>query len=129
MALGMTDTRLFRYQQRFWGKRYLASTYQSLNGYGYVADLGFALDYKFNDIISGDITVMNGEGYLELQLDNGVRSSLGLTLTPDNNFAFRIYGDFERKPDADLITGILFAGFKSKLFNFGAEASLKTNLD
>jgi hypothetical protein len=129
MAFGLTDTRLFKYQQRFWGKRYLANTYQSLNGYGYVADLGFALDYKFNDFISGDITVMNGEGYLELQLDNGVRSSLGLTITPNNNFAFRLYGDYERKPDADQITGILFAGFKNELINFGAEASLKTNMD
>jgi hypothetical protein len=129
IAFGLTDTRLFRYQQKFWGKRYLANTYQSLNGYGFVADLGFALDYKFNDIISGDITVMNGEGYLELQLDNGVRSSLGLNITPNSNFAFRIYGDYERKPNAARITGIVFAGFKNELLNFGAEASVKSNMD
>ena len=129
MAFGLTDTRIFRYQQRFWGKRYLANTYQALNGYGYVADLGFALDYKFNDVISGDITVMNGEGYLELQLDNGVRSSLGLNITPTSNIALRIYGDYENKPECEQVTGIFFAGFRNKLFNIGAEASLKTNLD
>ena len=129
MAFGLTDTRIFRYQQRFWGKRYLANTYQSLNGYGYVADLGFALDYKFNDILSGDITIMNGEGYLEIQRDNGIKSSAGLTITPDDHFAFRIYGDYEQKPDPEEITGIIFAGYKSKLITFGAEGSIKTNLD
>jgi len=129
MAFGLTDTRIFRYQQRFWGKRYLANTYQSLNGYGYVADLGFALDYKFNDLISGDITVMNGEGYLELQLDNGVRSSGGLTITPNESLAFRFYVDYEQDADIKQFTGIVFTGYKSNLFTLGAEASLKTNLD
>lgn len=129
MAFGLTDTRIFRYQQAFWGKRYLANTYQSLNGYGYVADLGFALDYKFNDIFSGDITVMNGDGYLELQTDNGVKSSVGLNITPGKHFVFRIYGDYEQKPGLEQVTGILFAGYKSKLFTLGAEGSLKTNLD
>jgi len=129
MAFGLTDTRIFRYQQRFWGKRYLANTYQSLNGYGYVADLGFTLDYKFNEIFSGDFTIMNGEGYLEMQLDNGVKSSLGLTITPNSNFALRIYGDYEDKPDIKEVTGIVFAGFKNEHLNVGAEASFKSNLD
>jgi len=129
MAFGLTDTRIFRYQQAFWGKRYLANTYQSLNGYGYVADLGFALDYKFNDIFSGDITVMNGDGYLDIQTDNGVKSSAGLIITPDEHFAFRIYGDYEQKPGLEQVTGILFAGYRSKLFTLGAEGSIKTNLD
>jgi len=129
MALGLTDTRIFKFQQRWWGKRYLASSYQSLNGYGYTADLGFTLDYKFSDVISADISVMNGEGYLELQLDNGVRSSLGIAITPNSNFAFRLYGDFEKKTDIQEVTGIIFAGYRNKILNIGAEASLKTNLD
>jgi hypothetical protein len=129
MAFGLTETKLFKFQQKFWGKRYLANSYQALNGYGYVADLGFALDYKFSDIISGDITAMNGEGYLELQRDNGVRTSMGLTITPVPNFAIRIYGDFEKKPDLEQITGIIFTGYRNKLLYIGAEASFRTNLD
>jgi hypothetical protein len=129
LYFGLTDTRLFRFQQRFWGKRYLANTYQSLNGYGYVADLGISADYKFNDLISADLTVMNGEGYLELQLDNGVRSSLGLIITPGDNLAFRIYGDYEKRNGVDLFTTIAFAGFKNQNLNAGLEFSSKTNLD
>ena len=129
MALGLTDTKIFKYQQSFWGKRYLAYTYQALNGYGYVADLGFTLDYKFNQIFSGDITVMNGDGYLELQMDNGVKSSAGLTITPTEYLAFRLYGDYEQKPGIEEVTGIIFVGFKNQLLSIGAEGSLKTNLD
>jgi hypothetical protein len=87
------------------------------------------MDYKFNDIISGDITVMNGEGYLELQLDNGVKSSLGVTITPTNNFALRIYGDYEQKPGIHEVTGVSFIGYRNKLVNIGAEASFKTNIN
>jgi hypothetical protein len=129
MAFGLTDTRIFKYQQNFWGKRYLANTYQALNGYGYVADLGLSLDYKFNEIFSGDITVMNGEGYLELQMDNGIKSSAGLTITPTEILAFRIYGDYEQRPGPEQFTGIFFAGLKAQNINVGIEASMKTNLD
>ena len=31
-----------------------------------------------------------------LQLDNGLRSSVGFTITPDPRFAFRIYGDLDK---------------------------------
>jgi len=126
---GLTDTRLFRYQQRFWGKRYLANTYQSLNGYGFVADLGVAADYKFSDIVSADVTIMNGEGYLELQLDDGVRSSLGINITPDENLAFRVYGDFETRNNVNRFTAIAFAGYRNDRMNGGIEFSTKSNLD
>lgn len=129
MTFGLTDTRIFRYQQNFWGKRYLANTYQALNGYGYVADLGIALDYKFNEIFSGDITVMNGDGYLELQKDNGVKTSAGLTITPVEHLALRFYGDYEQKPGLEQVTGIVFAGYKNQHLTLGAEVSMKTNLD
>ena len=63
IAFGITGTRLFDFQQKFWGKRYIANTYQSINGYGFVADLGIVIDYQINDIVKADITLMNGEGY------------------------------------------------------------------
>ena len=94
LTLGITGTRLFDYQQKFWGKRYIANTYQSLNGYGYVADLGVVADYKFNDIIEADFMLMNGEGYTNIQIDNDLKSSAGITLTPVKQLAVRVYGDY-----------------------------------
>ena len=61
-----------------------------------MADLGIVIDYHFNDIFKVDFTLMNGEGYSNLQLDNGLRTSAGLTITPESGLAFRIYGDLER---------------------------------
>jgi hypothetical protein len=129
LSFGITGTRLFDYQQKFWGKRYLANTYQSLNGYGYVADLGVAIDYKFNEICKGDITIMNGEGYSDIQLDNGVRTSAGIIITPIKQLAIRLYGDIENPEGKLQYTLIGFFGFKNDLVMIGGEISYKSNLD
>jgi len=129
ITLGITGTRLFDFQQKFWGKRYVANTYQSNNGYGYVADLGVVIDYKFNDVWKGDIMVMNGEGYSDLQLDNGVKSSAGITFTPVKQVAIRIYGDIENPKNEWRYTFIGFAGFKNDLITIGGELSYRSNLD
>lgn len=129
LTFGMTGTRIFDYQQKFWGKRYVANTYQSLNGYGFVADLGFVADYQFNDVFKADFTIMNGKGYSELQLDNNLRSSAGIIITPTEQLAFRLYGDVLKKKDLWQSTIIGFAGIKNDLITFGAEISYKTNLE
>ncbi|HPT20760.1 MAG TPA: hypothetical protein PLR88_02350 [Bacteroidales bacterium] len=126
---GITSTRLFDFQQKFWGKRYVANTYQSINGYGNVADLGVVVDYKFNDIIKGDFSIMNGEGYTEIQTDNSVKTSAGLTVTPTKQFAIRLYGDIDRPDGVWQCTLVGFAGFKNELVTVGVETSYKSNLD
>lgn len=129
IAFGITGTRLFEFQQKFWGKRYVANTYQSINGYGYIADLGVAIDYHFNDIFKIDFTLMNGEGYSNLQLDNGLRTSAGLTITPESGLSFRIYGDLERANTVWQPMFLGFAGFKNDKITIGAEVTYKSNLD
>jgi hypothetical protein len=129
LSIGITGTRLFSYQQQFWGKRYIAKPYQSINGYGFIADLGLAMDYKFNDTWKADITIMNGEGYSELQLDNSVKTSVGMTITPVKQLAIRLYGDLDRPQGIWQYTLIGFAGFKNEIITIGGEASYKSNLD
>ncbi len=126
---GIISTRMWEFQQRFWGKRYVANTYQSLNGYGFVADLGISMEYKFSDKVKADIFVMNGEGYSELQLDNNVKTSASILLTPTPNLAFRFYGDITRPDGIFQNTLIGFAGFKNDLLTIGAEVSYKSNID
>jgi hypothetical protein len=129
VSFGITTTRHFDFQQKFWGKRYIANTFQSLHDYGNTADLGVVVDYRFSDIFSGDFTVMNGEGYSELQLDNGVKTSAGLTITPSEQFAFRVYGDINKQFTTWQYTLLTFAGFKNEVVKIGAEFNYKTNLD
>ncbi|HNY14157.1 MAG TPA: hypothetical protein PKI12_01365 [Bacteroidales bacterium] len=128
-SAGITGTRIFEFQQRFWGKRYVANTYQSINGYGFIADLGFVIDYKFNDTWKADISVMNGEGYSNLQQDENLRTSIGLTITPPSGLAFRIYGDIQDSGGLWQPVGVIFAGYKNKLITIGAEVSYKSNID
>ena len=73
VSFGIVTTKHFIYLQQFWGKRFIATEFEVRNKYGYIADLGVVLDYKFNDKLSGDVAVTNGEGYSEIQLDNGVK--------------------------------------------------------
>jgi hypothetical protein len=129
LSFGITATRIFEFQQKFWGKRYLANNYQSENEYGYIADLGLVADYKFSDVVKGDITIMNGEGYSELQIDNSLRTSIGLTITPGNKLAFRVYADISKPLGIMQNTLIGFAGFKNDLITIGGEVSYKSNLD
>jgi len=129
ISFGITGTRLFSFQQKFWGKRYIANTYQSLNGYGFVADVGIAMDYKINDIVKMDATIMNGEGYNNLQLDNSIRTAAGIIITPDEHLAFRIYGDISRVNGLWQPMFICFAGFKNERVTIGGELTYKSNLD
>jgi hypothetical protein len=129
LSLGITGTHLTEFQQKFWGKRYIADTFLSLNGYGYVSDLGFALEYKFNDIWQADFTLMNGEGYSKLQLDNNLKTSAGINITPRKQLAIRLYGDISKPHGTWQYTLVGFAGFKNDLITIGGEASYKSNMD
>ncbi len=126
---GIASTRMFMFQQAFWGKRYVANTYQSLNGFGIVADLGMVVEYKFSDIVTADYTLMNGEGYTEIHLDNSLKNSLGITITPNNNLAIRIYGDIIRREGIWQPLLITFIGFKNDRLTLGGEISYKSNAD
>jgi len=129
ISFGITDTHMFDFQQKFWGKRYVANTFQSINEYGYVADLGVSVEYKFNEKWRGDIEIMNGEGYSDIQLDNGVKTSGGIIFTPVKQIAIRVYGDIENTQNRWRYTLTGFLGFRNDLIMIGGEASYKSNLD
>jgi hypothetical protein len=129
VTMGMTGTRIFEFQQRFWGKRYIANTYQSINGYGFVADLGVAVDYQINKIFKADFTLMNGEGYTDIQADDNLRGSLGLTITPGDKIAIRVYGDILKQKGLWQPVAVAFIGLKNDLITIGGEVSWKSNID
>ena len=127
--LGISKTLMADYQQRFHGKRYLADTYQTLNCVGFVSDLGLAVNYKFSEVLSADVTLMNGKGFSNLQSDNNLKSSLGFYITPTNTLVFRIFGDIIKKEQLWQSTVLGFAGFKNERISVGAEVLYKNNFD
>jgi hypothetical protein len=140
VSCGITTTRHFDYLQKFWGKRFVASEFEVRNKYGNIADLGVVIDYRFSDKLSvidyrfsdklsGDFAVTNGEGYSEIQLDNGVKAAAGLTYRPTNNYALRFYNDLNNNNGVLQYTLSSFAGINNKWINFGASLHYKTNID
>jgi hypothetical protein len=126
---GIVSTRTFDFQQGFWGKRYLGPEFQATYGYGYVADLGIVADYRFNDIIKVDLSLLNGKGYTNIQTDNSLKTTAGITITTPEKLYARLYGDIMKPFGVWQTTLVGFAGYKNNFFSFGAEASYKTNLD
>jgi hypothetical protein len=124
---GITTTRLFGTQQKFWGKRYLAEPIETLHDFGHNADIGIVIDYKPGDKVFCDLSVTNGEGYSNLQLDNNLKTSAGITIMPRQEITLRLYGDILFPGDMLHSTLLCFAGFKNELFTLGAEVIYQTN--
>ena len=126
---GIVSTRTFDFQQGYWGKRYLNPEFQAAYGYGSVADLGVVVDYRINDIIKVDFSLLNGKGYTNVQYNSSLKTAAGLTITTPERVAARLYGDLMKTYGVWQATMIGFVGYKNDFFSFGGEASYKTNLD
>ncbi len=126
---GMVNTRYEDYQQGFWGKRYLGPEFQSTYGYCSVADLGVVVDYQISDLIKVDLSLLNGEGYTNVQVDNSLRTAVGLIIKTPFNAVFKIYSDIMKPQGIWQSTYLAFAGYKNEKFSFGAEATYRSNLD
>jgi hypothetical protein len=129
LTMGMVKTKTYMFQQGWWGMRYITKPFQDLNGYGTDSDLGLEATYKFNDMFEADLSLLNGEGGGNLQLDNNLKSSGGLTFKPSDKITFRLYGDLMKNKVIWQNTSLLFAGYKTERFFLGCEFNYKTNLD
>lgn len=129
ITMGLTSTRLFGFQQKFYGKRYVANTFQSLNGYGFDADLGAVVTYKFCNKVEADLMLMNGEGANNLQLDNNLKASAGITTYPTQKTVIRLYADRMKLSGVWQNTLLAFAGYRSDRFFIASEINYKANLD
>ncbi|HDR88199.1 MAG TPA: hypothetical protein ENN63_01040 [Bacteroidetes bacterium] len=79
-------------QERFWGFRYLAQTFQDLYWKIPSSDLGFIAYYNLNKVLSFDAAVTNGEGPRAKQDASGkVKYAGGLDIHPSRNIQFRMY--------------------------------------
>lgn len=127
---GLISTTQFKTQESFWGKRYIAKSFQDEYKFGSSADLGISLAYKFNDWIAADVIVVNGEGYKKVQVNDGLQYGGGITLTPFKGLICRAYASYNEAPEKELedVTNLnAFIGYKNKTFLIGAEWNYQTN--
>ena len=139
---GIINTSHASLAEQYWGLRYVARSMYDLYGYGHTADLGFRVQYDFAPWLSADVSMLNGEGYRRMQLDNHYLYGLGINISPFENFDIRVYGDIQthdtnqvsvpRGFRADTVVNNvarknlhLFAGYDHRYFRLGAEYNMQ----
>lgn len=121
---GLISTTQFNMQEKFWGYRYILKSFQDQYKFGSSADLGISASYKFNDIISADAIIVNGEGYKKVQLNDGLQYGLGITIVPIKGLSVRLYSGYNEcatKGQKDTWNYATFIGYKAEKFSIGAE--------
>ena len=127
---GLISTTQFNFQEKFWGYRYIMKSFQDQYKFGNSADLGISAAYKFNDFVSADAIIVNGEGYKKTQVNDGLNYGLGVTLTPVKGFQVRLYGGLNESgvdSKANTTNLAVFAGYKNKKFTVGSEYNYMQN--
>ena len=121
---GLISTTQFNTQEKFWGYRYVMKSFQDLYKFGNSADLGISAAYKFNDWLSADAIVVNGEGYKKIQKKDGLQYGLGATLTPFEGLTMRAYYGLTEgadKTQENIQNLATFIGLKLDWFSLGGE--------
>jgi hypothetical protein len=117
---GLIPPTQYTVQEIFWGHRYVEKSYMDAYAFSPSADLGVSAAYKFNDIISADLALFNGEGYKVQQMDNYVKTAVGVTINPIKKLTVRLSFDIMGR-DSTQITYGAFIGYKEEKFVVGAE--------
>ena len=127
---GLVSTTQFKTQEDFWGKRYVMKSFQDQYKFGSSADLAVSAAYKFNDVISADVILANGEGYKKVQVKDGLQYGAGVTLIPVEGLLVRAYGSFNEASEDGMkgITNVVaFVGYKNSSFSIGTEYNWQSN--
>ena len=123
---GLFDMYQFKLQEEFWGYRYLYKSYMDAYRFGPSADLGMAVQYVINDLMTSDLCISNGEGYTSPQRDNTYKLSGGITLYPVEKIVLRAhYSIFMHEEPEMTFSG--FAGYRANQFRLGGEFNYQKN--
>lgn len=121
-------------QERFWGLRFVAQTFQDLYWKIPSSDLGFTAHYKFNAVFSGDVALTNGEGPRVVQDAGGkVKIAAGLDINPTRKIQSRVYyhhraGSINDSAKEQMFSA--FAGVKpTQKWRLGVEYNSMQNLN
>lgn len=131
LDFGLIGLQQFNFQEKFWGYRYIAKSFQDQYKFGSSADMGMIGTYKFTKWLSADLSLTNGEGYKKLNIDNRNRYGIGATVEPLKGLALRAYYDTYSRSEGDGLknqqTLAAFAGYKHDFFSVGAEYNMQLN--
>lgn len=127
VQFGLISLKQFDIQEKIWERRYMKKTFADEYKLGSSADLGAMASYRFSDLLSADVTMMNGEGYSSLQSDDIFKYALGATFTPNKSLIIRGYIDYMNDIVAQ-VTPVVFVSYTYKgNFNIAGEYNYQYN--
>jgi len=127
IEFGLISLKQFKLQEDVWERRYLMKTLADEYRLGSSADLGVNFHYEFTPKIDADFTIMNGEGYSSLQMDDIFKYSLGSTFRFPRNFTSRVVYDIMHNEISET-TLLFFTSYDfRKKWNIAAEFILRQN--
>ncbi len=127
IEFGLISLKQFKLQEKVWERRYLMKSFADEYQLGSSADLGVNFHYTFNNYIDADFTIMNGEGYNSVQMDDVFKYGIGTTLQYPNNLTSRIFYDFTYN-EINESTLLFFTSYDyNKKWNIAGEVIFRRN--
>ena len=102
LNFGMVGTKNYKFMENTWGRRYIQKSALDKYKWANSADAGVTADYKFNDQITIDAQILNGEGYKNTQSSSGLlRGTIGLIYKVTDNLSVRVSQDISPRSSYD----------------------------
>jgi hypothetical protein len=124
ISVGQLLTQQFlTFQDKFWGFRYISTTFQELYRFGAPADFGARITYKLPGKLNVSAGAVNGEGPFRRQDNDATIQYFGnMEWFPVKNFSVKAFADYLPAKGKDPRSAIsFFAGYKCEKWRLGAE--------
>jgi hypothetical protein len=127
IKFGIIPTMQFKLQEEIWGHRYIYKSVIDQHRMGTSSDIGTSVIFKATDYLEVDFSLMNGEGYSSVQVDNAFKTGLGVTISPWKGLSLRWYADAIEKDNVQILL-VNFVSYKiADKLAVGLEYDIKFN--
>lgn len=128
LSIGLIGMKQFNDQEKFWGYRYIFHSFQDRNRFGASADLGINAEFQITENLKGNVLVVNGEGFRNLQDEDGNQRYGANLVYSKNGFTAKVYADTQNAKNIDAyLTYAFFAGYKTDNWRIGGEYNVLNN--
>ena len=94
VSFGIISMTHLNVQENFWGYRYVLRSFADEYKFGKTVDLGIIASYQVANWFSFDLSMVNGEGYSQLQNDNYFEYCAGATFNWQKKLIGRLYTNY-----------------------------------
>ena len=131
ISFGMIGNKQFKYQEKVWGYRYVYKPFQDENKFGSSADIGANGEFKLSNNLTFNAFILNGEGYKNIQDDDGYLKIGGnLIYEFKNGFSAKLYYDSEPGDENFNVTNVgYFVGYSKNNSRIGIEYNKINNAE